>query len=582
MSQMYGPTNMQPDIHTKLTFEPGNEALGPAKYIAYYNKLVVQPCNRAFCPFCGGFEEKILPGTEYEVVLTGPIISRKGKLSYIAHRYVPPPDRLLFKDKFITGEASIGSGHGRLVFLGGIGEAGNRVCFLAIHNQSAVMFDCGINVSALEAARPQPVQPPKPEDPLDEWLAFLNLNTPDEEEPKPPLYPDFDRLFELLGTGIKLEAIVVSHGHLDHIGSLPELLRRMQEQGMALPTIYGTAFTNSMIHHHLESVRKEDPTIPEYPLMEDIKAGQELRLGGFQIKPFSVYHSVPDSLGFAFMAEGDTAATLYTGDFKTRWQKHFDVFETANRFKALATDWPIRLLIIDGTNACVPGFSGLEVDVQEGLAEALLSAAGPILVICFSSHIARIKEIFALAGAAKAGHVAIYGQSFKGPLEAASRMGWDPTYHNSLRRARVSIIAGCQANANSVAWRLSQGERIGGFQIDETCTVVESAMPIPGRGPAVAQMLRNFQEQGARVIVDPAFPEKGRIFGCEVMSVHRSGHGFAEDIRTVIKAVQADYVLPFHCSEEAMMEVAIIATLATGIPDNKLLLPKGEGFSIEF
>lgn len=542
----------------ELSFRSGDPTQR-SKWIANYMRRTVLPCRDIFC--CGDFSETIEPDRYYTVTLV-PQTTRFSEV-YIAHRYVAPPDRSEFKDLFLEdgAEVTLGSSGARLYFLGGIGKAGNSTCAMIVKDKQAVMIDAGVNVALLDRPKPTEIDPEEAQ----------------EEEIEPELYPDFDRAIRLLkAEGITLEAIFFTHGHLDHIGGVWELINRLELAGLKPPIIFGHRFTTALVNHQLEKGDLES--------LHKLRPGLEIRaidkneytFGGIIVRAFATFHSIPGSLGYAVSFGDEEGSVVFTGDCKARWDKPADTLMTKETFAGLG---PVKLLIMDGTNAGRDGWAGLESEVEQGYIDIIENARGRVFVTFFSTHVTRIQRLVRL-GHTMGKKVAVWGRSFGPNLAAADAVGITAVSYQTQDpgEADIVIITGCQANANSVAWRLSRGDHVADMEIGSSDTVVISALPIPGRKWAVNRMIRNFRELGARIIIDEVYPDA--LYRVPRNNVHVTGHGRSKDIATVIKACQAEYILPFHCGRPQMIAAAEIAANTIGIPESNLVLPSSNNITI--
>lgn len=530
-------------IITDLCFRLGHPR-GQAKVVSIYRGLVVLPCQDPSCP-CGGLEQKIEDFNPYPVTLelSGSIRSGRETKFYIAH-FNPAPVASIFEDQFRTGEINLGELGIKLTFLGSL-EAGAASCVLLSYQDTAIMIDCGVTVAQLEA-----------DTDLDEIT--------EADGAVPPAYPDFN----LINPATSIKAILITHAHLDHYGGIAEFLSR----GNHSPTIYGHDFTTAMVTRQFDESQLYD----KIRLIQRISAGEMIEIGHFKIKAFPVCHSVPGSFGYAIWLCGheDESAIVFSGDFKGRQKDTHDLFETIETLRNLG---PCRLFVGDSLNTDRQGFTRLESSVDEGLLNCLYHAPGRVFISLFSTQLYRLRELSGLAHLMGT-QLAIVGSSFEAPLGSLDAAGITLNYTLEPNETTgIIAIAGCQANDTSVSWRLSQGETVKGLRINPNDTVVLSASAIPGRIGAIIEMLRNFRNLGARVIIDEAFPRT--MFGFNREAVHVSGHGSAADIAATIEALQPKYFVPYHCGQRQAIAAADLASQGSVISlrDDHIILIREQG-----
>ena len=517
-----------------IVFRSGDPSLSARLIGRASDGLTVIPCRDMFC--CGFWEATLQPGAAYNVRLERRTRFQYGNQidSYRAHQpLVERPS--FFADRFLLPQRLELSRAPNLevIFLGGMAEAGSRACALVIHQDQAILVDCGLNVAALGQDEVKLDEESDPED-------ILALK-------KPILLPDFERLAEVFQGGVKLAGIFLTHGHLDHYGGIPHLVERFWKDQRP-PPIYSGAFTCSMLSHHAGQ-RGLD-----YLPMVHLKHGQEVEVGPFQVLPFEVPHSVPDSFGFSIGVQGKQRI-VFAGDLKVHFRTARDYFDTVEILRGLPET---RLLILDSTNAAVPGWSGLEQEVEEGWKEVIARAPGRVIITFFSTRLDRLRLAAELAGKFKRS-IGVWGTSFDPVIQAGENRGWTlPLARQNVADCDIIIVTGCQAQTNSVAWGLSQGQTRGGIMIEDNDTIILSAMPIPGRRGPVRQMLEGFLTLGVNNLwVDHDHQNAPLV--CKRTRTHVSGHGFQEDLRTVIERLQPQFLVPYHGTPRAMMALAELA-----------------------
>ncbi len=387
--------------------------------------------------------------------------------------------------------------HLKIIPLGGLGEVGKNMTVLE-YGRNQIIVDCGVMFPESD-------------------LYGIDL-----------VLPQFD--YVLKNQNI-LRGIVLTHGHQDHIGGLPYLLKNLH-----LPDgvpVYGTALTIGMVEQTLEEMG-----VLEYANLQVITDKQTLQLGPFKISPFAVAHSIPDSVGLVI--DTPVGAVVHTGDYK------LDETPTGGRTTDLArlrqlTPNGVLALLGDSTNADRPGRTPTEQLVADTLDELFAGAGdGRIIIATFSSLLARLQEIIRLAHKYNR-RVALTGRSLQQNVELASRLGYLQIPKGLLVDVRspvpdhklVILSTGSQGEPRSALNRMALGEHKQ-VQIHAGDTVIVSGGTIPGNEEDVGRMLNHLFARGANV-----------IYG-SLATVHVSGHGSREDMRVMLQSVQPRFLLPVH------------------------------------
>ncbi|MDO5358207.1 MAG: ribonuclease J [Slackia faecicanis] len=390
----------------------------------------------------------------------------------------------------------------------------------------------------------------------DMLLVDAGLMFPDDDHPGIDLIlPDYTYVLE---NEHKLRGIIITHGHEDHTGSLPYLMKDLSRK---VP-IYGTKMTLGLIEGKFNEHRVKAK-------LAEIKAGDEIKLGGFIVDFFAVNHSIPGAVGvFMQSAAGNV---LHTGDFKLDQSPidgvHTD-FGALARFSKMGVD----LMMSDSTNAQNPNFTPSEAEVGRTLRQIIENAKGRVIIASFASHIHRLQQI-ADAAVANGRKVVVTGRSMVQNTDIARRLGYLKIQDVDLIDAYdlkgtppekvVIMCTGSQGEPLSALARIANGEHRT-IQIDQGDTVIISATPVPGNEKAVTRVVNSLAKIGCEVY------DKKRAM------VHVSGHAGAEELKLVLSIVQPKHFMPVHGESTHLRAHARLAE-ATGVdPRNIFLCENGD------
>jgi ribonuclease J len=360
----------------------------------------------------------------------------------------------------------------------------------------------------------------------------------------------------------RVVGVVVTHGHEDHIGALPYLLREAQ-----VP-VYGTKLSLAFLDYKL----REHQLSMESNLRE-VTDGKVVKIGGnFEVEFIPVCHSIPDACGLAIRTpEG---VIIHSGDFK------FDQTPVDNRKMALGTfarygDEGVLLYLTDTTNVFLPGFTGSERRVGVAFHELFRNLKGRIFVATFASHIHRLQQ--AVDVAVDLGRKVVpTGRRMIADLGIARDLGYLTIPENVLVNTEnigdcdddelLILATGTQGEPSSALVLMSEGSHP--VKIKDGDTVVVSASPIPGNEAFILRTINRLTELGAEV-----------LFGHET-GVHVSGHGSREEIKILYNLVRPKYVLPCHGEIRHMREFAALMN-KMGHPEEDVILARiGERLNI--
>lgn len=382
-------------------------------------------------------------------------------------------------------------------------------------------------------------------------LVDAGLMFPDDDHPGIDLIlPDYTYVLE---NEHKLRGIIITHGHEDHTGSLPYLMKDLSRK---VP-IYATKMTLGLVEGKFNEHRVKAK-------LAEVKAGDEIKLGHFIVDFFAVNHSIPGALGV--FLQSPAGNVLHTGDFKLD-QSPIDGVHTD--FGALARfgKTGVDLMMSDSTNAMNPNFTPSEAEVGKALRPIIENAKGRVIIASFASHIHRLQQI-ADAAVACGRKVVVTGRSMVQNTDIARRLGYlkiqdvdliDAYDLKDLPPEKVVIMCtGSQGEPLSALARIANGEHRT-IEIDAGDTVIISATPVPGNEKAVTRVVNSLAKIGCDVY------DKRRA------TVHVSGHAGAEELKLVLSIVQPKHFMPVHGEATHLRAHAKLAE-ATGVPANHIFL----------
>ena len=415
----------------------------------------------------------------------------------------------------------------RVVFLGGVGEVGRNMACVEIAGRVLI---------------------------VDVGLSFPHAEMPGIDL----VLPDFEYVRERFDD---LEAVVLTHGHQDHIGALPYLLREIGDR--RLP-VYGTPFTLALVEGQLEEHEVHDRA--EF---RPVTPGEDAEAGPFAMRFIRVTHSIPD--GMAVVIDTPAGSILHTGDFKVD-QTPLDGRPTDLHALAEEARRGVHLLLSDSTNAEETGYTSSERSVGPVLQDIIARAPQLVVVACFSSHIHRIQQV---VNAARSDErvVAFLGRSMHQSVDAARQLGilHAPEQDvvpieevSSLDPSRVVVICTGSQGEPFSALSLMAAREHKWVKLREGDTVVLSSSLIPGNEPAIHRVVDGLYRTGADVFHMPAAP------------VHASGHAAAEELRLMLSLVRPRWFIPIHGERRHLAHHAKIATEVGIAPDHVLICEDGD------
>ena len=409
----------------------------------------------------------------------------------------------------------------RVVFLGGLGEIGRNCAAIEVDGR-IMLIDCGLMFP-------------------DDDMAGVDL-----------VLPDFTYLRE---NAHRIEGVVATHGHEDHIGALSFLLEEVPLQIIGSPLTLGLARN-----------RIEERGVLNNATFLEVSDGDRISVGPFDLEFFPVTHSVPH--GFATAFHTPQGVILHSGDLKLDMTPVDGRLTDLAGLGHLAKDDGIRLFLCDSTNAESPGFSASETSIGQSIHDLFRARAGRrIIVACFASHIHRVQQI-ADAAVACGRTVATLGRSMNSNVALARKMGLLNIPDANLRAIedvdeiddeKLCVIStGSQGEPLSALARMATGDNRW-LDVKEGDCVILSSHPIPGNESSVSRVIDGLLRRGAEVV------HSGNA------NVHATGHAKSEELKVVHSIVQPDWFIPVHGEYRHMAEHAKLAA-EMGVTEEQILV----------
>ncbi|MFO7784425.1 MAG: ribonuclease J [Thermodesulfobacteriota bacterium] len=360
----------------------------------------------------------------------------------------------------------------------------------------------------------------------------------------------------------RLQAVVLTHGHEDHIGAMPFLLREF-----AVP-VFGTTFTIALLREKLREHQLSEP-----PDLRTILPGETAEFGPFLVEFIRVDHSIVDGVGLA--VHTPEGILVHSGDFKVDHTPVDGIVTDLPRFAHFGS-LGVLALLSDSTNAEKEGFTPSERDVRRTLGELFRSAPGRIITAVFASNISRIQQVaeLALQGGRK---LHFSGKSMRSNVRIARELGLMRIPDDELLEERrlvqlpdkeIAIITtGSQGEPMSSLTRMAQN-RHKHIKIRPGDTVILSSRFIPGNEKAITATINSLYRMGAEVVYE------------KVSDIHTSGHAYREELKLMINLVRPRYFIPIHGEYRHLFKHAALAE-EVGIPRERILLAEN-GDTVHF
>lgn len=360
-----------------------------------------------------------------------------------------------------------------------------------------------------------------------------------------------------------IRGLIISHGHLDHVGAIPYLIDKLGN-----PTIYTTKITEAMILKRQE----EFPHKPKVKI-KVVTSKDRIKLGNsLAVKFFDITHSIPDAIGT--IIQTPLGNVLYPGDFRIEADKegkplHIEEYKKLGKENNLA-------LLLESTNAEQPGYAVSEETAKENLKKVFEEIHGRIIVGTFASQLERIIEIIDVAE--KTGRkVVIDGFSMKNNVEMAKKLGLlKPKPHTIIPVEKMvdypdnkvmAICTGAQGEQYAALMRISNNKHKH-IKIKEGDSVVLSSSIIPGNEVSIQNLKDNLSRRGANII----------HYG--IAAIHASGHAYAEELKMMIKMLNPKFFIPVH-GYYFMLKTNSVLAESVGIPKENIQVPMNNGVIIE-
>ena len=414
-----------------------------------------------------------------------------------------------------------------MIPLGGAGEIGKNMYVIEMDGRM-VVIDCGVTFPRAEQ---------------------LGVDL---------ILPDFEYVEDRADI---LDGVIVTHGHEDHIGALPYLVRAVGET-----RIHGARFTLGLVRAKLD----EHGLLSQVELVE-AAPGSRAQVGPFEAEFISLTHSIPDCMAVALHTP--LGAVVHTGDFRIDPQPVAGAPRTDLAGLARLGEAGVHLLLADSTNADESTPVAPESSVGEALARVMARASGRVLVTTFSSHIHRVQQV--LDAAYQDGRVAtLVGRSLNRNANIARNLGLLNPPQGTLLRPnelahhrldeQVVVCTGSQGEPLAALSRMARGDHPQ-IDIEEGDTVVYSSSTVPGNEIAVSDTINRLARRRATVITERTEP-----------AIHASGHGTAGDLVFMLELLRPSYFAPIHGEARHQLAHAALAEDVGVEPDNIFILENGD------
>lgn len=381
----------------------------------------------------------------------------------------------------------------KIIPLGGVGEIGKNMTAVEYNNQ-IVIIDAGTTFP-------------------DETMPGVDI-----------VIPDFTYLEQ---NKEKIKGLFITHGHEDHIGAVPYLLKKIHTR------VYSTRLTTGLIEGKLEEHGLDTH------VLKTVSQGQTIRIGDFDIEFIAVNHSIPDSCAIALHTEA--GVVLFTGDYKVDFQPIDGVHMDLQRFGELGKQGVLAMLG-DSTNVERHGYAMSEVSIRETFKKVFAEAQGRICVATFASNLHRVQQVFD-ATEYHGKKMFISGRSMVRNIKIAIELGYlrvkkdtiqDLNKINKYRDDEIVLLTtGSQGEQMAALTRMAREEHRS-IKLQRGDTVIISATPIPGNEESSSTVINNLTKLGVNVVYSM------------LADVHVSGHAYREELKLMLALVKPKYFIPVH------------------------------------
>ncbi len=358
----------------------------------------------------------------------------------------------------------------------------------------------------------------------------------------------------------RIRGIVLTHAHMDHIGAIPYIINKIGN-----PTIYGTNLTIGILKEKLTEFGLENKvkTVVVNPDKDN------LSLGIFKVSFFRVNHNIPDTVGV--VVDTPLGKIVHTADFKFDLNPINEPVIDLAKIAEIGKE-KVLALLIDSTGARNPGYAISESEIKENLLELFKKTKGRIFVASFSTLVSRIQQIIDVT-AQTSRKLTITGRSMISTVEVTSKLGYLKIpeglivdNHKSARLPDDKVVVlstGTQGEDSSALTRMSRGDHRF-FKVRKGDTVILSSSIIPGNEADVVEVYDNLLKSGAKVV------------DYKQMDIHTSGHAHQEELKTIIRLLQPQYLIPVHGNRYMRQANADLAKSLGMKDENLIVVDNGE------
>ena len=435
--------------------------------------------------------------------------------------YTQPESKHIMSQKSTLGLPKLADDSIRIIPLGGVEEIGRNMTMIE-YKDSIIVVDIGVQFT----------------DQNTPGINFILPNTKYLEERKE-----------------KIKAVVITHGHLDHIGGIPYIMSRIGN-----PPLYSRLLTTVMI-------KKRQEEFPHLPALDInvVEKESTVTLGDITLKFFAVTHTIPDAMGVIIRT--DHGSVVMTGDLKLEHENGVPTDKESEEFKKFEKE-NVLLLMADSTNVERPGWSIPESTVADNIAKIINDTKGRLIIGMFSSLLERIMAIVEVAEKTNK-KVIIEGRSLKNNVEIVKSLG--------MLKPKPGVIIGIEEMQNYAPDRIiilatgAQGDDYTALvrmatkthkfiKIGETDTILLSASVVPGNERSVQKLKDNLSRQGSRIIT------------YQTSDVHSSGHANRDETAWIHRKINPKFLVPVH-GYHYMLRVHTDIGYAGGIPKENMIIP---------